>query len=71
MIRMIFIRVNGQLNSTTYITSNDRETVEEAKADAMIECCEDWGPEYTVNDLYILGVAEGEAKIVEWDDQED
>lgn len=64
----VFIRDMDSDNPTTYITSVQAATVDEARALASAECSEDW--DHTEDDeLHILGVAKGEiGQIVEWED---
>lgn len=58
---------------TTYITSVEADSVDQAKEMALQECSKEWGSggeNYDRDDLRILGVAEGDVNIVEWSDQE-
>lgn len=51
--------------STTWIEGVTASTLEEAKVIALVRCAEAWGQ--PMDTLHILGVAEGEVKIVEWE----
>jgi hypothetical protein len=51
---------------TTYITAVYARSVDGAKDLALAECAENW--HWDVDDLRILGVAEGSVAIVEWED---
>jgi hypothetical protein len=61
---------------TTYITAVRAKNLTSATSKAKQLCRDDWGlpgsPEphsnATTNDLHVLGVAEGDVKILEWND---
>ena len=66
----VFIR-EADGTGTTFITSVEAETIEEAKEQALDECAESWGSgdePWDRDDLHVLGVAEGDVEILEWDD---
>lgn len=68
----VFIR-EADGTGTTFITSVEAETIEAAKDQALDECCEAWGSNgdpWDRNNLHILGIAEGDIHIIEWDDQD-
>ena len=57
--------------SSTHISSHDSPNIDAAKIDALLETCEDWSGQvakYTPSDMYVMGVAEGDVHILEWDD---
>ena len=58
---------NGQ--GTTWISTVEGETVEEAKKEALFHCSWDWGYESTEG-IVVIGVAEGVVNIIEWEDLE-
>jgi hypothetical protein len=67
----VFIR-EADGTGTTFITSVEAETIEDAKEQALDECSESWGSSgenWDRDDLHVLGVAEGDIRILEWDDQ--
>lgn len=65
----VFIR-DADNTGTTYITCEEAEDVEAAKAAASALCREDWGYDET-DQLHILGVIAGDiGDVVEWDDCE-
>lgn len=53
---------------TTYITSVEADDIDQAKRDALEECSAAW--EQDVADIRVVGVAEGDVNILEWDDCE-
>lgn len=65
----VFIRQSNN-QGTTYITSSDATNIEDAKTDALAQCMEDWDVE-DEDHIVVIGVAEGDVKILEWDDLED
>jgi hypothetical protein len=52
---------------TTWIGYVRVEDEEQARTQGRIQCAEDWG--YDVEDVTLLGIIEGEAKIICWNDQ--
>lgn len=52
---------------TTWISTVEAETVEEAKEQGMFNCSWDWGYE-TTEGISVIGVAEGNVNIIEWED---
>ncbi len=69
----VFIREAND-TGTTFITSVEAADVEEAKELALTECSECWGTReepWDRDDLRVLGVAEGDVQIIEWDDLDD
>lgn len=56
---------------TIHIQSYRAHSIEEARAKALARVAEDWGGAecgFTPDTLHILGIAEGNVKIVEWTD---
>lgn len=59
-----------------YTTLIESEDIETAKALALEECSKEWShpedldgePSYPVAALHVLGVAEGDITLLEWDD---
>jgi hypothetical protein len=57
-----------------YVTLIEAEDIETAKAEALAECSREWSdgtsedPSYPVEDLHVLGVAEGDVTLLEWAD---
>ena len=62
----IFCR-DASNTGTTYITAVDAPDIEAAKRLGLEECAEEWGQE--VDEIRVLGVAEGDVTILEWDDE--
>ena len=62
----VFIR-EADNTGTTFISSAEAETREEAVAAVLAECrdCWEWDEE---DELHVLGVAAGDIEILEWDD---
>jgi hypothetical protein len=56
-------------NGTTWIASLQADSVEEAKTLAQAKCAEDW--QWEQEDIHVLGIAEGDVTILEWDDLND
>lgn len=52
---------------TIHISSHEARNTEDARKKAIAEVMEDWG-EDDANALHILGVAEGDINILEWED---
>lgn len=65
---VFIIEKNG--GGTTYITHELATDPEAAKEAALRLCREDWGSpgEPWEEELHVLGVTEGEVKILEWED---
>lgn len=61
----VFIR-EADNTGTTFISSAEAATREEAVAAVLEECRECWG-DYS-GDLHVLGVAAGDIEILVWDD---
>jgi len=53
---------------TTFITSVEADNIDQAKKDALEECASAW--EQDVTSIRVVGVAEGDVNILEWDDCE-
>lgn len=57
---------------TTHITCVEADTPEAAMKKGLIECLEDWcypnGENYHEGDVVCIGVAEGDVKILYWED---
>ena len=60
----VFIREPDN-TGTTFISSAEAETQEEAVAAVLEDCRDCWEWE---GDLHVLGVAAGDIQILEWDD---
>ena len=56
-------------SGTTWIEDVDASNVEAAKDLARIKCARDWG--YEVDDVVCIGIAEGDVKILFWQDVEE
>lgn len=73
----VFCRQSNNVG-TTYITTVEIEDNDAAKAGeaGLEECLTDWNPGggepdiYTSDNVSVLGVAEGDVKILMWDDIE-
>lgn len=65
----VFIR-DADNTGTTYITAVQATDVEAAKKAACAKCWADWGYDEDNEPLHVLGVAEGDVTILEWDDCE-
>ena len=63
----VFCR-NANDTGTTFITSTDADDIEQAKQNALEECAEAWDQDETT--IRVVGVAEGDVTILEWDDCE-
>ena len=61
----VFIRQPDN-TGTTFISSAEAETEEEAIAAVLEECRDCW--DWEGDDLHVLGVAAGDIEILEWDD---
>lgn len=61
-------------SGTIFITSCEADDAEQAKKLCLQECLDCWNdtlmemPTYTTENVVVLGVAEGDVTIVEWDD---
>lgn len=74
-----FIRQSNNLG-TTYICAVDADDIEEAKRLGIEQCLDDWNadcagnspddPIYAEDNVTVIGVAEGDVKILMWDDIE-
>ena len=53
-------------SGTTWIDSIEAATKEEAADTAVVRCANDW--EYSPADVRVLGIAEGDIKILYWED---
>lgn len=51
---------------TIWIESFDSAGLEEAKEEAIALCAEAWG--WPVERIHLLGIAEGDVKILHWED---
>lgn len=60
---------DGTIGSTAWVGCVEAVDVMSAKEVAKYECCDDWGlPSTDADDaLMVIGVAEGDVKIIEWD----
>lgn len=54
---------------TCYVTSVEAVDIEAAKSAAIEECVDNWGDAYTAADVFVLGVAEGDVRLLEWNDE--
>lgn len=61
----VFVRASNN-TGTTYITTVEAADTEEAKRIGLAECQDEWG--YPEDHLTVVGVAEGDVNILEWDD---
>jgi hypothetical protein len=52
---------------TTWISTVEAESVEQAATLARVSCAEDWGHE--PDEVHVLGIASGDVKIEFWEDQ--
>jgi hypothetical protein len=59
---------NGE--GTTFVTCVESDSSHGAKRIALCECSDAWGDEgdYPIDSLRVVGVAEGDVEIVEWND---
>jgi hypothetical protein len=55
-------------DGTTWIGHIDTTDVEKAKSEAMRQCAADWDRGEDFDNIDILGVAEGDIRILEWND---
>lgn len=62
----VFCRASDD-RGTTYITCVEAADIESGKQLALEECALNWGQTNT-DDIRILGVAEGDVNILDWDD---
>jgi hypothetical protein len=53
---------------THYVTRIEASSPKEASAVAIEECHEEWGECYDTDDLRVLGIAEGDVTIIEWNE---
>lgn len=61
---------------TTHICAVEADDIEEAKRLGIEQCVHDWNsdstdyddPVYTADNLTVIGVAEGDVNILEWND---
>jgi hypothetical protein len=53
---------------THFVTCVDAGCARVAKMLAIEECLENWGENFTEEDLHVLGVVAGDVTIVEWND---
>lgn len=57
---------------TTWIDTVKAHHLEEAMHAGKIKCADDWGYDsWQLNDIVVVGVAEGDVRILMWDDLED
>jgi hypothetical protein len=61
---VFIVQANG--HGTTYITGAQGRTINSAKNKALAECARDW--KESKGNLRVLGVVEGDVRILEWDD---
>jgi hypothetical protein len=55
-------------DGTTHVSSHNARSPAGAARQALSETRSDWGGEYKINELYVLGIAEGNVSLIEWND---
>lgn len=61
--------VEPSRTGTTWISCVEAKTADSAEIRGRIQCARDWGFE-DAGDVHVLGVAEGDVKILAWYDQD-
>lgn len=68
----VFVRQSNNLG-TTWIGCVDAEDINEAADLGLGECVHEWSSDnrqFSEDDLRVIGIAEGDVKILSWDDIE-
>lgn len=62
----VFCQNALEVGGTTWIAAIEADSVDEAKEEALDQCAESWC--MSNSDICVLGVAEGDVNILEWND---